>query len=95
MKRRTASIGVMGDFDRNKTSHPATNDAINHAARHLSIETIITWLPTFSLLTAEGQESLMKFDCLWASSGSPYQSTEGMIKGIQIARESGKPFIGT
>lgn len=92
---RIINIGVMGDYDPKKISHPATNDAIHHAAKHLSTKASTTWLPTLSLLTEKGQESLSKFDCLWASAGSPYQSMEGMIKGIQIVRELGKPFIGT
>ena len=93
--KRKIDVGVLGDFDPNKISHPATNDAIHHAAKYLSVEANITWIPTPSLLTAEGQKSLAEFDCLWASSGSPYQSTPGMIKGIQVARELDRPFIGT
>jgi CTP synthase (UTP-ammonia lyase) len=92
---RTINIGILGDFDPNKISHPATNAAIHDAAKYLSTEASITWIPTPSLLTQKGRESLVKFDCLWASSGSPYQSTDGMIKGIQIAREFDRPFIGT
>jgi CTP synthase (UTP-ammonia lyase) len=88
-------IGIFGDFDPTKTSHPATNDAIQHAAKNLSIETRIIWLPTSSFLTEKSQPYLAEFDCFWASSGSPYQSMEGMIKAIQIAREMDKPFIGT
>ena len=95
MAKRTLNIGILGDFDPNKTSHPATNEAIRHAAKSLSAEANITWLPTPSLLTQKGQKSLQEFDCLWASSGSPYQSTVGMIKGIQKARELDRPFIGT
>ena len=91
----TINIGILGDFDPNKTSRPATNDAIHHAAKRLSIEPRITWLPTPSLLTETGQKSLAEFDCIWASSGSPYQSMAGMIKGIEIARELDRPFIGT
>ncbi len=92
---RTINIGIIGDFNPNMTSHPATNDSIHHAAKHLSIKVNITWLPTPSLLTEKGQKSLVKFDCLWASPGSPYQSIVGMIKGIQMARELDRPFIGT
>jgi CTP synthase (UTP-ammonia lyase) len=92
---RTLSIGILGDYDLNKISHPATNDAIYYASKTLSIEANITWVPTLSLLTEMGQEKLAKFDCLWASSGSPYQSMDGMIKGIKIARELDRPFIGT
>ncbi len=89
------TIGIIGDFDLRKVSHPATMEAIHHAAKHLSVETQIDWLPTSSMLTAEGQKHLKEFDCIWASSGSPYESMEGMISGIRIARELDKPFIGT
>ena len=92
---RKIRIGIIGDFDPNKISHPATVDAIRHAAGRLSIETQIAWLPTPSMLTGEGQEHIKEFDCIWASSGGPYESMDGMIRGIQIARELGKPFIGT
>jgi CTP synthase (UTP-ammonia lyase) len=93
--KRTIKIGVIGDFDSNKISHPATNAAIRHAAKYLSIEASITWIPTPSLLTAKGQKYLAEFDGLWASPGSPYQSADGMVQGIQIARELDRPFTGT
>ena len=92
---RRIRIGIIGDFDPSKTSHPATVEAIHHAAGRLSIETQIAWLPTPSILTGEGQERLKECDCIWASSGSPYESMDGMIRGIEIARELDKPFIGT
>ncbi len=95
MLKRPITIGVLGDYDPNKISHPATNSAIQHAARQLSTEIQITWVPTLSLLTPKGRESLKNFDGLWASAGSPYQSMDGMIQGIQIARELDRPFIGT
>lgn len=93
--KQTISIGIIGDFDPQKISHPATNAAINHSAKYLSVEANITWLPTTSLLTDKGQKSLANFDCIWASSGSPYKSMEGAIKGIRIAREMDKPFVAT
>jgi CTP synthase (UTP-ammonia lyase) len=93
--KSTIRIGVLGDFDPNKYSHPTTNDAIHHAAKHLSIEAHISWISTPSLLTDPGQKSLAQFDGLWASSGSPYQSMSGMIKGIQTARLLDRPFVGT
>jgi CTP synthase (UTP-ammonia lyase) len=93
--KHTIDVGILGDFDPNKTSHPPTNEAIRHAAKSLSLKANITWLPTPTLLTRNGQNRLANFDCIWASSGSPYQSTDGALKGIQLARELDKPFIGT
>jgi CTP synthase (UTP-ammonia lyase) len=89
------NIGVIGDFDPNKSSHPATNEAIRHAADHLGVKTNITWLPTTSLLTGEALQKLEQYDGLWVSSGSPYRNLEGALKGIRRAREMNIPFIGT
>ena len=93
--KRAINIGIIGDFDPAKASHPATNDAIHHAAKGLSIEANISWLPTTSFLNKKEQPNLTIFDCLWASSGSPYLSIEGMINAIQTVREMDRPFIGT
>jgi CTP synthase (UTP-ammonia lyase) len=92
---QTVSIGIIGDFDPNRSAHPATNDALHHAANHLSVRVNITWLPTPSILTKRGQKNLEKLDAIWASAGSPYQSMEGALRGIQLAREMNRPFIGT
>jgi CTP synthase (UTP-ammonia lyase) len=92
---RIIRVRIIGDFDPLKVSHPATNEAILHAAKSLSIETDIAWLSTPSTLTQEGVQQLREADCIWASSGSPYTSMDGMIKGIQIARELDRPFLGT
>lgn len=92
---RTVNIGIIGDYDLNRSSHPATNAAIEHAAKYLSVKAIVTWLPTPSFLTQEGRKKLERFDAIWASSGSPYQSMEGAINAIKLAREMERPFIGT
>ena len=91
----TVNIGIIGDFDPSNPSHRATNDALYHAANHLSVRVNIVWLPTPSFLTEPGQQRLEEFDAVWAGSGSPYQSMEGALSGIQLAREMKKPFIGT
>jgi CTP synthase len=93
--KRAINIGIIGDYNPEKISHPATNKSIRHAAKQLTVEANIKWLPTPSFLTDEGQKSLTRYDCIWASAGSPYQSMDGAIKGIQMARELDKPFIGT
>jgi CTP synthase (UTP-ammonia lyase) len=92
---RTIDIGIIGDYDVNRASHAATNNAIEHAARYLSVEAKITWLATPSFLTKAGLKKLERYDAIWASPGSPYQSMEGAIRGIQLAREINRPFIGT
>jgi CTP synthase (UTP-ammonia lyase) len=92
---QTVNIGIIGDFDQSRSAHPATNDALHHAANRLSVRVNITWLPTPSILTKKGQQRLERFDGLWASAGSPYQSMDGALRGIQLAREMNRPFFGT
>jgi CTP synthase (UTP-ammonia lyase) len=94
MKQRI-SVGIIADFDSNRPSHKATSEAIHHAAGFLSVDADINWLPTPSFLTSEGQKRLKRFDTVWAGPGGPYQSRDGAIRGIQLARETNQPFIGT
>jgi len=93
--KQAVKVGIIGDYDPKKTSHPPTNDAIRHATARLSLKVDVTWIPTLSLLTADALQKLEQYDCLWASAGSPYRSAEGALKGIRRARELGRPFIGT
>src|ERR1700681_2640223 len=69
-------IGIIGDYQPAYRPHPATNEALDHAARSLSVPIEVTWLPTASL---EGplQPHLQVFDALWCAPGSPYQSLTG------------------
>jgi len=90
-----ARIGIIADYDAGKPSHPATNEAIEHAANYLSVKVDVAWLPTEPLETSEGLRNLDEFDGIWAGPGSPYQSPEGAIRGIQLAREKNHPFFGT
>ena len=92
--KNTVRIGIIGEYDEKKTSHPATLEAIRHAAQRLALRARITWIATASCLSSDGTRQLQDYDGLWASSGSS-QSREGMLKAIRWARESGKPFIGT
>jgi CTP synthase (UTP-ammonia lyase) len=89
------SIGIIGDFDPEKPSHTATNDALRHAADYLSMRINTTWIPTPSILTEQGYESLKLFDGLWAAPGDLYRSMDGFLRGIRFAREQNVPFFGT
>jgi CTP synthase (UTP-ammonia lyase) len=91
----TIKIGIIGDYDEKKVSHPATNEALKHAGDYLHVNIKFDWLPTPFFLTDKGLKDLLNYDALWASSGSPYKSLDGAINAIRVARESGKPFIGT
>jgi len=88
-------IGILGDFNPEFRSHPATNDAIQHAAAKIGISVQSEWIPTPSLLDPTAQKKLESFDGLWASAGSPYKSFDGMLKGIEFARRRDWPFLAT
>ncbi len=89
------SIGIIGDYDPERPAHKAVVASLGHAADYLSIKSNVCWLPTESLLEPGYQKGLEQFAGLWAASGSPYQSMDGALRGIQFARETGRPFLGT
>lgn len=86
-------IGVIGDYD-GRPSHVATNEAIRHCALYLGIEQETQWLATDSLDNSS-ELNISSFDAFWCAPGSPYNSTQGAMNGIQFAREYNYPFIGT
>jgi CTP synthase (UTP-ammonia lyase) len=88
-------VGIIGDYDANRLSHIATNGAIGHAARALSVTVERTWLPTLSLDEPGSEATLTSFDALWCAPGSPYKSMDGALGAIRFAREHDWPFIGT
>jgi hypothetical protein len=52
------------------------------------------WLPTPSLMGAEGERLMAGFHGLWAAPASPYQSMQGMLDGIEFAGVPSKPGFG-
>jgi len=90
-----ARVGIIGDYNPELRFHPVTVEALKHAAKALSVAVDIRWLPTESLEDRAERKSLERFDALWCSPGSPYQSMAGALEGIRFARERGRPFIGT
>jgi CTP synthase (UTP-ammonia lyase) len=87
-------IGIIGDYRPDYLYHQATEAALSLSARTLGLDMTHVWVPT-GVLGSKGLSVLDKFDGLWASPGSPYQSMEGALAGIRFARERGKPFVGT
>jgi CTP synthase (UTP-ammonia lyase) len=88
-------IGIIGDFDTNRPSQMATNEALNHTAKDFSIALDIAWLPTQQLENEFNEMELKRFDALWCGPGSPYKSMKGALEAIRFSREQDWPFIGT
>ena len=91
----TLSIGIIGDYDKARPSHRATNEALHHAAVRLSVAVDITWLSTRSFLKDNSRERLGSYNGIWIGPGSPYRSMSGALRGIRAAREMNIPLIGT
>jgi CTP synthase (UTP-ammonia lyase) len=91
----TLRVGIIGDYNPESRFHTATNEALKHAAKALRVQVDFNWLATPALESKSEQKTLERFDALWGSPGSPYQSMDGALQGIRFAREMGRPFIGT
>ncbi len=87
-------IGIIGDYQPEHVTHPATEESLHHAADRLSVAVEITWLPTESLDPLSAAH-LQPFDALWCAPGSPYRSMNGALNAIRWAREQGRPLLGT
>jgi len=92
---RTIRVGIIGDYNPDFQFHTATNEALRHAAKALSVDVDFRWIATQSLDSKSERKTLDRFDALWGSPGSPYRSMNGALQGIRFARERGWPFIGT
>ncbi len=93
--KKQVNIGIIADYNETLSSHRATNLVLEYTADHLSAELNVTWLPTTSLLSPACRQELSQFDGIWVGPGTPYQSLEGALNGIRIAREADMPLIGT
>jgi CTP synthase (UTP-ammonia lyase) len=91
----TIRIGILGDFNPETPAHTMIDPSLQHAGRALGIEIESRWLPTPSLVDAEGERLMAGRDGLCAAPASPYQSMEGMLHGIELARRRDWPFVGT
>ena len=95
--KRTLKIGIIGDFNPDYPSHIAINKSLLHAAGALSLKVEPLWLPTepLEIISSETSALMSQADAIWGSSGSPYRSITGALRGIRFARKEGRPFIGT
>jgi CTP synthase (UTP-ammonia lyase) len=88
-------IAIIGDYQEDLASHEATDEAILHAARSLGINYATEWIPTELLDTANPGVLLRFSKAVFVAPGSPYYSMQGALNAIRIARESGRPLLGT
>jgi CTP synthase (UTP-ammonia lyase) len=90
-----ARIAIVGDFDRDKHSHWATEASLFHAGARLGLAIEPRWVATPSVATAEGARQLAQFHGIWGAPGSPYASMAGILNAIEYAREHDVAYLGT
>ncbi len=91
---RRITIGIVGDYNPEYTSHLATDLALLHAAESSGIAVDSSWLPT-EALAGGAERALADVDGLLCTPGTPYASMDGALSAIRTAREDGIPLLGT
>lgn len=85
-------LSLVGDYRADAVAHQAIPLAIERAAAHLNIRVDAEWIATEQL----GDLSrLQQREAIWVVPGSPYHNDAGVFATIRLAREQGKPFLGS
>ena len=90
----TLRVGLIGDFRPEVPAHQAIPRALVMAADAAGVEVEPVWLPTMQAL-AMPEPDLAAFAAFWCVPASPYQSMDGALRVIRLARERSVPFLGT
>ena len=86
-------IAVLGEYQADRVTHPATTAATGHAAACLGLQAQVEWVGTDAI---EGRgDVLAGYDGIWMAPGSPYRSLTGALEAITAARTGGIPLLGT
>lgn len=89
------AIAIVGDFKPKNPSHIATNEAIAHCSAALGVTMKSNWIATEDVARPDGLTRLSEFGGIWIAPASPYNSMEGALSAIRLARENGIPLLGT
>ena len=89
-----AAIALIGDRDPSVAAHQAIPLALALARDAAGLPCDWTWIHTDTLV-GDVASILAPFDGVWCVPKSPYANTAGAIAAIRVARETGRPFLGT
>ena len=89
------AIAVVGDYEAQRPSHKATNEALHHGAATLVLGVSTEWIPTQTLESDRARIKSLGYDGIFCAPGGPYRSMNGALEAIRFARERGWPFLGT
>jgi len=88
-------IAIVGDRDPALENHRNTEAALEHSAQALGVPLEARWFPTDALLADGATLELSSCAGVWCTTGGPYRSLAGALRGIGCARERRLPFLGT
>jgi CTP synthase (UTP-ammonia lyase) len=91
MTQRTPRIALVGDRSANIRAHARVPVIIEALLAREGIALDPYWIATPDV--SEGD--LTGFDGIWLVPGSPYESAEGALAAVRVAREQRIPFLGT
>jgi len=87
-------IALVGDYNPEVTAHQAIPRALDIAARANNTTASWDWVGTAGI-DQDPQALLSTYHAIWCVPASPYASMEGALAAIRLARQSGRPFLGT
>jgi CTP synthase (UTP-ammonia lyase) len=90
MNAYSGRIALVADRSPHVRSHGRVPGLLDRLKERDQLDLDVYWVPT-----EEVDETLKGFDGIWLLPGSPYQSEEGAIAAVRIARENEIPFLGT
>lgn len=85
-------VALVGERNDSFPAHQAIPVALQSAAAARGRAVAIHWIGTAGLAPPRWVDA---FDGIWCVPGSPYESQEGALQAIKLARTSGIPFLGT
>ena len=88
------SVALIGDRSDSVLAHRAIPAALELAADRRGVPVRWDWHRT-GTISPSTVGMLGQYDALWCVPGSPYESESGALEAIRLARESGRPFLGT
>ena len=86
---KTVRLALVGDRSETITAHVAIEKSLAMAGKLVEID--FHWLATPRCET----EAFRDVTAIWCAPGSPYDSMEGALRAIRIARENKIRFLGT
>ncbi len=91
----TPVIAVIGERDLAKKAHEGIEASLEFIRAEREPRLRYSWVGTAQINAGSVAGVFAGATGLWCAPGSPYESTEGALRAIRHARETGRAFLGT